>query len=205
MAKFCEIGKLEKKLVDGVSIYDVCRGEKQKGDLRYDLTRIYPQRFGKELPRTFGHYHAKGQSELFEVLSGRALFFIQRFENNPKIIKEAYLVEADEKEKVIIPPYFSVTSINPEKEKGLLLSNWVNINVKNEYEYFKKLGGNCYYVLENENGGIKFEKNKNYKKMPNLVKLKPKKIPKELENLEFLNNPGKYKKILTIKNCYKRL
>lgn len=205
MEKFCEIGKLEKKIVNGVSRYDVCRGEKEKGDLRYDLTRIYSQRFGNELPRTLGHYHTKGQSELFEVLSGRALFFIQRYEERPEIIKEAYLVEATEKDKIIILPDFSVTSINPEKEKELLISNWININVKNEYECFEKLGGNCYHVLENENGEIKLEKNKNYKKMPNLVKLKPKKIPKELENLDFLIYPKKFKKLLTIENCYKRI
>jgi oxalate decarboxylase/phosphoglucose isomerase-like protein (cupin superfamily) len=211
MENFCKIGKLENKFVEGVSRYDVCRGEKEKGDLRYDLTLIYPERFekpacaGSELPRTFGHYHAKGQVELFEVISGRALFFMQRYENDPKTIKEAYLAETKEKEKVIILPDFSITTINPEKEKELLVSNWVSVNIKNDYEQFKKSDGNCYRVIEDENGKIIFEKNKNYEDMPELAKLKPKKIPKELENLDFLTHPEKYKKFLTIENCYTKM
>ncbi len=205
MENFCEVGKLEEKIVNNISRYGVCRGEKQEGSLRYDLTLIYPQRMGSELPRTFGHYHAKCQSELFEVISGRALFFIQRYENNPRIIKEAYLIEASKKEKVIILPDFSVTSINPERKKNLLISNWININVKNEYKYFKSLEGNCYHIIENENGKIIFEKNKKYKSVPKLIKLKPKNLPKSLKNLDFLNHPKKYKKILTIKNCYKKI
>ena len=71
MEKFCELGKLEEKTVSGVSRYDVCRGEKSIGKLRYDLTRIYPERFGDELPRTAGHYHTKGQCELFEIISNQ--------------------------------------------------------------------------------------------------------------------------------------
>jgi len=204
MENFCKVGKLEEKIVNNVSRYDVCRGEKSIEKLRYDLTLIYPERFGEELPRTAGHYHTKGQCELFEVISGKkALFFIQRYENNPQIIKETYLIEAGEKEKVIIFPNFSITSINPEKNKELLLSNWINIDVKNEYEYFKNLGG-CYLIKE-INNSIEFEKNKNYEKIPELILLKPKKFPAELKNLDFLNNPGKYKKFLTIKNCYRKI
>jgi oxalate decarboxylase/phosphoglucose isomerase-like protein (cupin superfamily) len=211
MENFCRIGKLERKSVDGISEYDVCRGEKQKGNLRYDLTLIYPKRLGRpacagrELPRTFGHYHAKGQVELFEIISGRTLFFMQRYENNPRIIKEAYLVEADEKEKVIILPDFSVTSMNPQKKKISLTSNWINIKVKNDYKFFENLKGNCYYIVEDKNKNITFKKNGKYQKIPKLILLKPKKLSAELRNLDFLNNPKKYKKFLTVKNCYKKI
>jgi len=203
MEKFCKLGKLEEKTVSGISRYDVCRGEKSAGKLRYDLTRIYPEKFGEELPRTAGHYHTKGQCELFEVMSGRALFFTQRCGDNPKIIKEAYIIEAEEKEKVIILPNFSITSINPEKNRELLLSNWINIDVENEYEDFKNLGG-CYLIKE-IGGRIEFEKNKNYEKIPELILLRPGKFPAELENLDFLKNPDKYKNILTIENCYRKI
>ena len=205
MALICKKGKLEKKFLDNGFRYDVCRGEKREKNLRYDFTLIYPAPAKPELPRTFGHYHSKGQAELFEVLSGKALFFIQRYKKNPKIIEEAYLIEAGKKDKVVILPDFSVTSINSEKRKKLLLLNWINNAVKNEYENFKKLGGNCYRIIRNEKEEIISEKNINYKKIPKLIKLKPKKLPKELENLDFLNNPEKYKKILNIENCYKKI
>ncbi len=204
MEKFCEIGKLEKKTCGSFQYY-VCRGEKKKGNLRYDLTYISRARLGIELPRTFGHYHLKGQVELFEVISGRALFFIQRYKRNPQIIEEAYLIEAREKEKAIIPPDFSITSINPQTRKRLLISNWVSSDIKNDYKYFKKLGGNCYQIILDRNGEIKFKKNKKYKAVPRLLKLRPKKIPPALENLEFLNFPKKFKKLLTIENCYKKI
>ncbi len=193
MENFCQKGKLEIK-----NGYDVCRGENWKaspaGELRYDLTKISP------LTQTFGHYHTKGQVELFEVVSGQAMFFMQSFKERPDSIKEAYAAETAEKEKIIVPPNFSITTINPQKDKELIVSNWINDNVKNEYEYFEKLQGNCYRLTEKG-----FEKNENYKEVPELILLRPKKLPKELENLDFLNNPEKYKNILTIENLYEKI
>ncbi|MFH0803649.1 MAG: glucose-6-phosphate isomerase family protein [Candidatus Tagabacteria bacterium] len=189
MENFCQIGKLEKK-----HGYDVCRGEKRRGDLRYDLTLLYPK------TSTFGHFHTKGHAELFEVLSGQAMFFMQRHGKLPKFVKEAYLVEAKKNEKIIVLPNFSITTINPKKNKKLIVSNWINNKVKNDYSIFKKLKGPCY-----KKAGKEFEKNKNYKKIPNLIRLRPKKLPAKLKNLNFLNNPKKYKKILTIKNLYTKI
>ncbi len=192
MENFCKIGKFERK--EG---YDVCRDVNQKGELRYDLTLIYPN------TSTFGHYHTDDKPELYEILSGKACFIIQKYDSDPSIITDAYLVETEEKEKekekVIIPPRFSMTTINPQKDEELLEANWVDKNVQNDYEAFKKLGGACYSMKD----GI-IQKNDNYKKIPVLIKLKPKKIPEELENLEFLSIPEKYKNILTIDNLYSR-
>lgn len=189
MENFCEKGKLEIK-----NGYEVCRGEKWRGELRYDLTKLQP------LFRTFGHYHDKGQTELFEVISGQALFFMQSYKEHPDSIEEACLAEAKEGEKIIVPPNFSITSINPNKDKELIISNWINIHVKNEYEFFEKLGGTCYLII-----GDEIKKNENYKTVPKLIKLRPKKLPKELENLDFLNNPEKYSHLLTIENLYERI
>lgn len=160
MAKFCEIGKLEKK--DG---YDVCRGEKKLGKLRYDLTKIFPGR------QTLGHHHLGDEPELYEVRSGKAEFLTQS-----RDAKKTYLIKAGKKEKIVILPGFGMRTINPSSDKKLVISNWVNDKVENDYNAFKKI--------------------------PKPVILKPKKFPSELKNLDFLNHPGKYKKILTIEKLY---
>lgn len=177
-------------------VYDVWRGVKSINNLRYDLTKIYPERLGKELAKTFGHYHIGNYVEIMEVISGKAWWLLQKQGNSSKIIKEVYLIEGRENEKMIILPEFGLVSINPEKQKELVLSNWLNIEMKNNYQPYQNLRGACYYILE---GG--FEKNPNYKKVPDLIKLKPKKVPE----FEVLNNPEKYREILTIENCYQPL
>lgn len=158
MAKFCEKGKLEKK-----HGYYVCRGEKWQGKLRYDLTKILPR------SHTLGHYHTPKLPELFEVLSGQAIFLIQKNE-------KTYAIEAKKNEKVVILPDFGIRTVNPSDSDILIISNWINDKVKNDYNTFKDVS--------------------------EAIKLRPKKFPKELENLDFLTYPEKYKKILTIENCY---
>jgi oxalate decarboxylase/phosphoglucose isomerase-like protein (cupin superfamily) len=159
MENFCQIGKLEKK--DG---YDVCRDIKRQGNLRYDLTKLLPG------CHTLGHYHLPQLPELFEVLSGQAVFLIQRNE-------ETYAIEAEEKEKIIVLPDFSIRTINSSNIRDLIVSNWIDDKVKNIYNAFENI--------------------------PEPIKLKPKKFLPELENLEFLTQPEKYKDILTIENLYK--
>jgi oxalate decarboxylase/phosphoglucose isomerase-like protein (cupin superfamily) len=161
MENFCQIGKLEHK--DG---YDVCRDIKRSGSLRYDLTRISPG------CHTIGHYHTAGFPELFEVISGRAVFLMQRAE-------ETYAIEASEKEKIIVPPDFSIRTINSSPENNLLVSNWIDDKVQNIYNAFGEV--------------------------PEPVKLRPKQLPEELETLEFLSHPEKFKEILTIENLYERV
>jgi oxalate decarboxylase/phosphoglucose isomerase-like protein (cupin superfamily) len=161
MENFCQIGKLEKK-----HGYLVCRGKKWRGKLRYDLTKLMPGR------HTLGHYHQPKFPELFEVLSGQAIFLTQKKE-------KTYAVKAKKREKVVILPGFSIRTINVSKKNILIVSNWIDKRVKNNYNAFKKI--------------------------PKPVNLKPKKFPKELKNLNFLSQPKKYKKFLTIKNLYEKI
>jgi oxalate decarboxylase/phosphoglucose isomerase-like protein (cupin superfamily) len=163
MENFCQTGKLEIK--DG---YEVCRDVEQRDGLRYDLTLLHPS------SQTAGHYHVPKLPELFGVLSGNASFLTQ----SPDA-KQTYLISAEEKDRVIILPDFSIRTINPSKDKELLVFNWINNKAKNDYNAFKNVGES--------------------------IKLKPKKLPAELENLDFLNNPKKYADILTIENLYERI
>jgi len=195
-------------------VYDVYREIKTTDNLRYDLTFLYPKLLGEELPKTYGHYHK--HLEIMEVIKGKTFWLIQRYENDPKKIKEVYLIEANENEKVIFPYNFGSISINPTKEE-IILSNWMSMETKSNYQFHKKLRGMCYYVLKNESDEIIFEKNKNYEEIPELIKLRPKELPKlgitfdrplldfSKKELKFLNEPEKYKNIFTIENCYTKI
>ena len=162
MALICKNGKLEKK--DG---YEVCRGEKWQGKLRYDLTEILPNR------QTIGHWHTPGFPELFEVISGRAIFLTQSG-------NKTYAIEAKEKEQIVVMPDFSIRTINPSLDNNLIVSNWIDDGVKNDY-------------------------NNAFEKIPKPTKLRSKKLPAELKNFDFLSNPEKYKKFLGIDNLYEKI
>ena len=191
-------------------VYSVARGEVDiKTKTCYDVTTIFPGLVGRELPKTFGHYHPKNSNglrypELYEVLDGRAWFIIQQpRESNPKIIEEAYLIEAGKNEKIVIPHGFGHVTINPDK-KELKMANW-KAEFENDYQLYESLHGAAYYFLELESERVDIEKNNYYETVPELIKLKPKQFPKELENLEFLLKPEKYLELLTIDNCFKRI
>jgi len=50
-----------------------------------------------------------------------------------------------------------------------------------------------------------FEKNENYEDIPELVRLKPKQLPEQLSDLNFLSEPEKYNDYLTIENLYEQI
>lgn len=185
---------------------------------RYDITVIPARKAGREFAKTFGHYHKGAYAELFEVLEGRAYFLIQRHENDPADIKEAYIVEAITGDKAVIPPNFGYLSINIGSG-DLALANWVGF-VEHDYETIKKYRGGCYYILDSGEN-IEFEKNPNYKSVPELKKLKLRDV-QELgikngkehpiwnlknapEKLEWLAHPDKYLNLLTIDKLYKEI
>ncbi|MFH1956348.1 MAG: glucose-6-phosphate isomerase family protein [Patescibacteria group bacterium] len=199
MENFCTSGKLEHK--EG---YDVCRNVDERGELRYDLTLIYPTSH-KILPRTFGHYHTIGYVELFEVINGKTFIIMQKEGVKPDIIEEIYIIESGEGEKIVILQNFGFCNINPQEKEELLISNWISKSVENIYQDIKDLDGFCYLAKRDGNGKVFFEKNKNYKQIPELVRLKPKSLPIELENLDFLINPSKYSNLLTVNNLYEKI
>ncbi|MDP2856042.1 MAG: glucose-6-phosphate isomerase family protein [bacterium] len=218
MESFCLNGQCESKRASDLKavlydknfsgdfvVYEVCRAEKRKGDLRYDLTLIHMELLGRELPKTFGHYHLNQEPELYEILSGQAKFLIQRYEVHPFVISEAYLIEAQKGDRVTIPPGFGVVTINSNIDTEALISNWLNAGIQNSYEFFKEFHGACYYILNKENGGWQVERNDNYKEVPPLIELRPKPFLSDLENLDFLIQPEKYRNLLTIDNLYKKL
>jgi len=179
--------------------------------LRFDLTVVLPRFVGSEFNKTFGHYHPIKEGtdltypEIYEVISGKALFLLQKKGKKEDEIDEAYLVEANAGEKVIIPPNFGHVTINPKAEP-LVMSNWVADEFESEYEEYEKYHGAGYYIVKSEKE-YKIEKNTNYKKLPKLVMAKPKELPQfaikfgkpmyisgnqNIKSLKYLVNPEEF-------------
>jgi glucose-6-phosphate isomerase len=200
-------------------LYEMARGaclEKDKAvfekkGLRYDITNIRPGTIGGEFVKTIGHFHKDSSSEIYEVLSGEALFLFQEIKGGGK----TYLIKAKPGEKVIIPPGFGHVTINCGK-KNLVVADISSVDMKPDYEFFKKNRGAAYYAVE-KNGKIETEKNGNYF-LPGELKIgKPKEIPelgavfsKPLYRLfvqnpgsfEFVRNSEKYEEILSPENLF---
>lgn len=188
----------------------------QKTGLRYDLTAIqagvFHFREGEdEFFRTAGHYHPRiaeiDYPEVYEVLAGRGRWIIQKYGAEPSLLEEVYLVEAGPGEKICIPPNFGHITINAENAP-LIISNVIKGTVGHNYRPFQELKGGGYRLLASRDPNmIEIERNGNYRSIPDLLKLKPKKdwyhgyfnpvyrtLATGPEQLVFLENPKSYNK-----------
>ncbi|HED24201.1 MAG TPA: glucose-6-phosphate isomerase [Firmicutes bacterium] len=142
--------------------------------LRYDITAIRPGLLGPEFVKTAGHYHPlKPETgftwpEVYEVLSGRAHYLLQRMSSEqPDQIDAVLLISALPGDKVLIPPGFGHITINAGDD-FLIMSNWVAEGFDSVYEPVRQMQGGAFYGLE-DNGGIKFVPNRNYPSLPPLT------------------------------------
>lgn len=148
--------------------YYMYRGIKEEKGLRYDITIIPFRMFGKEFPKTKGHYHPKQYGEIYTVLEGKAFYLLQK-----KDLSDVFVVKADKGDFVVIPPEYGHITINPGN-KELKMANWVSPNFESEYSEIEEKNGASYFYTTN--GWIK---NTNYKNISNLrfekgTKKKPK-------------------------------
>lgn len=118
--------------------------------LRYDVTIMLPKMLGREFNKTLGHYHPKVAGELtylevYEVLSGRAHYLLQKVSNNEVI--DVVLVEAGGGDKIVVPSGYGHITINPSSEECLVMSNLVYRGFESVYEPMKRLRGGAFYEL----------------------------------------------------------
>ncbi len=130
----------------------------EKQQMRYDITVILPKMLGNEFAKTLGHYHSLSRTatytEIYEVLSGRAHFLLQKV--NGSSVEDAVVLEAGEGDIVIVPPGYGHVTINPSA-KILVVANLQSAAARAGYDPIKNLHGAAYF--ETKNG---FEKNANY-------------------------------------------
>lgn len=162
------------KDVDDFEAYYMYRGLEEKNGLRYDVTEMPFKMFGKEYPKTKGHYHPGDYGEIYQVLEGRAIYLLQ-----DKKVNDVVAIETKAGEVAIIPPGYGHITINPGPNK-LKMANWVSPEFDSLYEpILKKKGAAYFYTKE---GWIK---NKAYTKVPDIRWEDPEKeLPDDLEFLK---------------------
>jgi glucose-6-phosphate isomerase len=170
------------KKAPNFNVYQVWRGLKSRGHLRYDETVIFPKMLGAEFPKTKGHEHPPECRELLLVLKGEAIFLLQKDEGNQ--IEDVYFVRAKKGQAALSPSGYSHVAINPLK-KDLKIATWMDKRCESDYRNIEKLGGFGYYYTVSG-----WQKNKNYKRIPKLKEKKP--LKKAPRRLDFLNCFGCY-------------
>ncbi len=167
-----------RKLPFSTPMYYMFRDVKRKEDaqllensqIRYDITVLPPMKIGRELNKTYGHYHEMANSkltfpELYEVLSGEALYLLQKRQSLvSNEVTHVYLVHAKKGQKVIVPPNFGHITINPSLTEPLVMDNLVESKFKSEYFLYKQKKGGAYFIFENER-----VKNARYQSLPALI------------------------------------
>jgi len=181
----------------------------EENKLRYDVTVIKPDRLGRELMKTAGHYHPGSFGELYEVLAGEALCLLQKpSPADYHLIEDVILIRASAGEKIVIPPGYGHILVNPGPG-CLVTSNWVSSRFSSEYQLYKTAKGAAYFVVSaGPYDKTEFIKNTFFKQLPAVRFARPAKkierfglldkspiypiIATDALKLEFLNYPDKY-------------
>lgn len=162
------------KKTDNFEAYYMYRGVDEKKDLRYDITEFPFKMFGKEYPKTKGHYHPGDFGEIYQVLEGEAIYLLQN-----KDLSDIVAIRAKEGQVAIIPAGYGHVTINPG-EKTLKMANWVSPHFDALYEPVLEKEGAAYYYTED--GWIK---NENYGKIADLRFEEPEdELPEDLNFLK---------------------
>ena len=136
-----------------------------KNNIQYDVTVIPQNKYGVELAKTKGHYHSivNGTNitypEMYQVISGKALYLLQKLENE-KVV-DVVAVKAVAGDIVIIPPNYGHITIN-NSDTTLKMCNWISVDVKANYKAIEQKKGGSYFKLED---GILMQNN-NYENLP---------------------------------------
>lgn len=129
--------------------------------LRYDITIIRPGLMGKEYYKTVGHFHPINKDknvtypELYEIISGKALFLAQEMHG-----KGFQVIIANKGEHALIPYNHGHVTVNVGNEP-LIMGNLVASTFDSEYGPVKEKKGLAYYILTD--GMLE---NPNYKEHP---------------------------------------
>ncbi len=175
-------------------LYEMRRGVRENGNLRYDITILNGKMLGKEYNKTLGHYHPKGYPEIYEVLKGEAIYLLQKpVRIGSKKIIDAVAIHAKKGEQVVIPPGYGHITINPKRNK-LMMGNIVCSCFHSIYEPIKKLGGGAYfYTVKGWVKNERYEVGRLRKlKGKKLFSLPLKKLIDYKEEIEWLEKPKKF-------------
>jgi len=148
--------------------------------VRYDITLIPPLMIGKEFVKTSGHFHPEkpgtkiAYPEVYEVVSGQALYLLIGSVPPYNSVTEVYLCEVNSGEKAIMPPNFGHITINVKNEP-LLMTNWVAEDFNSIYGPFEEKHGGTHFLIKNTE--YRIIKNNNWGEVPRPKIVRPKNLP----------------------------
>lgn len=171
-------------------------------NIRHDISVIFPGKIGKEFVKTIGHFQPlkntgkETYSEYYEVLSGEAIFLLQKNARNNEV-EEVIAIEAKVGDKVYIPPNYGHVIINPGE--GFLVVANLTANVSTISEPFFDKSGAAYFYVETEKGKGDWIKNPGYK---NSVGLKIKAAPNLEQPLCEIRDKSLYRSFTENPQCF---
>ncbi|MBC8570710.1 glucose-6-phosphate isomerase family protein [Zongyangia hominis] len=149
------------------------------------ITVLMPGLMGYECHKNSGHYHgmAEGRAstlpEVYEVLSGRAVFFLQQShsfleESGPLQVERLRAFFLTEGEKLVIPPFTAHCVVNVGK--GPMAFGNLAVPCPLHYEPIARMHGFGMYLLRIQ-GQLAFVPNPRYRDLPLLEVARPKECP----------------------------
>jgi len=164
------LGHLDSELPVYETYRDCCddgaKGLLRKYGLRYDVTVIPPLLLGEEYVKTLGHCHlpvgeAGPHPEVFEVLDGEAVFFVQK--QRGADVDDVSLLFAREGDKVLIPPGRGHVLINASMRR-LVVGHLISRSSIEAHDPYVERKGAAFYVLT----GGRLVRNLNYSSIPDV-------------------------------------
>jgi oxalate decarboxylase/phosphoglucose isomerase-like protein (cupin superfamily) len=138
-----------------------------------NLTITTPGTYNGEFPKTFGHYHpAEAPIEVYHVIEGDGIFQLQKkhldAQGNIVVdqVEEVVLIQAKPGDEIAITPEWGHSWSNVGGSPLLTFDNWRSGHSRSDYEPMEKQQGMAYYLLSDEGGEVKLEKNPKYQNLP---------------------------------------
>jgi glucose-6-phosphate isomerase len=138
-----------------------------------NMTVIVPGLLGKELTKTFGHYHGTNIDEIYAEVSGEGILLLQKKIVKggvfvPNEVSEVLLVKVSHGEKVIIRPEYGHSWSNLGAQPFITYDNWQAGHSPSDYDVVKELHGMAYY-LTRDGGEVVPVPNPSYRNLPQPV------------------------------------
>lgn len=152
----------------------------KENGIRFDSTVIMPGKTGKELKKTSGHFHnpirneIHSYPELYQVISGTALFIMQKAASHtdiPLVIEDLILAEVQAGETIVVPPDYGHATVNIGKTP-MVFVNLIADQCTNYYGSVAESNGMSVFILDDGKTGYKAVKNDKYvcDVLPKIVK-----------------------------------
>ena len=142
--------------------------------LLYGVVTYAAGRLGREPVRSQGHIHKVSAHcgwstpEVYEIWSGRAVILMQ--ENAKDDPGRCFAVEAGPGEVVVVPPYWAHATISVSATEPLTFGAWCDRDYGFEYDDVRAHGGLAWFLLADEAGELRWERNPAYMERPLTVK-----------------------------------